>query len=198
MKKLDRYDARDEVERLFLEALLTGDVGRAIENQEARGQREFTHSSKLPIRIMGGTREQFEAMGIRYGDPLDDLFVAVTLPDGWVLKPTDHSMWNELVDNKGRKRASIFYKAAFYDRSAHMSIETRFSAHREPSCGWDSEDYRHGWEDWIAVVRDCGIKLWHSEIMKDEQGVDDVLRQQAQAWLDEHYPDWRNPLAYWD
>lgn len=22
--------------------------------------------------------------------------------------------------------------------------------------------------------------------------------EKAQAWLDANYPDWRNPLAYWD
>jgi hypothetical protein len=35
---------------------------------------------------------------------------------------SDHAMWSYLVDELGRERVSIFYKAAFYDRSAHMSL----------------------------------------------------------------------------
>src|SRR6185436_8068032 len=40
---------------------------------------------------------------------------------------TDHSMYTDLVDDKGRVRASIFYKAAFYDRKADISFKRRFS-----------------------------------------------------------------------
>jgi hypothetical protein len=47
----------------------------------------------------------------------------VSLPPGWKVVPTDHSMWSDLVDAKGEKRASIFYKAAFYDRDAFIRIE---------------------------------------------------------------------------
>ena len=35
-------------------------------------------------------------------------------------------MWSDLVDDKGRKRTSIFYKAAFYDRSAHIGVNRRY------------------------------------------------------------------------
>ncbi len=36
-------------------------------------------------------------------------------------------MWNELVDDKGRVRASFFYKGAFYDRDAFINFNTRYS-----------------------------------------------------------------------
>jgi hypothetical protein len=52
---------------------------------------------------------------------------SVKLPEGWHIKATDHSMWSNLVDDKGRNRASIFYKAAFYDREAFLSFNRRFS-----------------------------------------------------------------------
>ena len=60
-------------------------------------------------------------MGVVYGEDVDDLFVNVTLPPSWQVNPTDHSMWSELVDSDGVVRAQIFYKAAFYDRSAFIS-----------------------------------------------------------------------------
>lgn len=91
-----------------------------IERQEAEGQRIFVASEVLPIDC---PQSELEALGFKFGEPVDDLFVAVQFPDGWKKKATDHSMWSELIDPEGKVRASIFYKAAFYDRKAHMSLD---------------------------------------------------------------------------
>jgi len=107
-----------------VENLLTAMEPNGIERQEAQGQQEFCRSSELPKQMLHGcTREKLEEMGIEFGDDLDELFVKVRLPTGWQVKPTHHSMWNELVDEKGTKRAAIFYKAAFYDRKSHISLD---------------------------------------------------------------------------
>jgi len=50
----------------------------------------------------------------------------VELPIGWKKRSTGHSMWNDLVDDKGRVRATFFYKAAFYDRDAFINFERRY------------------------------------------------------------------------
>ena len=34
-------------------------------------------------------------------------------------------MWSDLLDDKGVKRGSIFYKAAFYDRSAFLRLKEK-------------------------------------------------------------------------
>jgi hypothetical protein len=105
------------------ENFLAASTPGGIEAQEARGQLDFVASETLPKEMLHGcTREKLEEMGIRFGDDVDDLFVSVELPDGWEKRPTDHSMWSELVDDKGVVRANIFYKAAFYDRNAHISL----------------------------------------------------------------------------
>src|SRR5690606_20876468 len=88
----------------------------AIEQQEAAGQRELVNSQQLPVEIINGTEAHLLSMGIELG-PLptgdeDPLFRNAGLPDGWKLKATEHAMWSQLVDDKGRKRASVFYKAA--------------------------------------------------------------------------------------
>ena len=111
-------------------AALKGDLSNAIiaatpggiEAQEAQGQQNFVNSTTLPIKCNFGNREQFEKMGIVFGEPVDDLFCDVQLPQGWRKERTDHSMWSNLLDDQGRIRASIFYKAAFYDRDAFLSI----------------------------------------------------------------------------
>ncbi|RKR92840.1 hypothetical protein BDK92_7322 [Micromonospora pisi] len=97
-----------------------------ITDMEAAGQRQLVHSDLLPTRILGGSQAEFEAVGFEFGDPdpSDPMFRPATLPEGWKREGSDHAMWSYLVDGYGRRRVSIFYKAAFYDRSAHMSLNT--------------------------------------------------------------------------
>lgn len=102
----------------FMAALVPG----GIEQQEKDGQRQFVNESTLPKEMLGCTRQDLEALGIVFGEDADDLFVNVTLPKGWSKRPTEHSMWSDLIDDQNRVRARLFYKAAFYDRSAHLSL----------------------------------------------------------------------------
>lgn len=103
----------------------------AIEAQEAAGQRELLKAAagdwaKLPTRIAGATREDLEALGFEFGEPVpgDDLFTNVRLPEGWYVDGTSHSMHTTLRDPEHFKRAGIFYKAAYYDRRADLSWMT--------------------------------------------------------------------------
>lgn len=125
-----------------LNALLAGDMDNyltamtpgGIEAQEAAGQQSLVaHKDRLPIigtiRNRGGAdipdeRAKWEAAGFVFGDEIPEqgrrpVFVACTFPPGWRLQATDHSMWSDVIDDAGRKRASVFFKAAFYDYAAH-------------------------------------------------------------------------------
>lgn len=188
-----------------LAALLKGDIENAviaqipggIEAQVSAGQAKLVADSTLPIKCNHCTREQLEQMGIVFFEPIDDLFVNVKLPDGWKKVPTNHSMWSDLVDEKERARGGIFYKAAFYDRNAFIRIDRRFSF-RNKQLGNDYDTSPRA-----AVVTDQGEVIWQSE---SESPSDEVpiyeagerYLPEAEAWLEEHYPDWRDPLAYWD
>lgn len=105
---------------LYANALVALTPG-GIERQEAEGQRNLVrHADRLPIQgTSGAGRQKWEAAGFVFGEVIDDLWVACTFPSGWKMVATDHSMWNDVVDETGKKRALVFYKAAFYDRSAH-------------------------------------------------------------------------------
>lgn len=100
----------------------------AIEAQEAAGGAAMAADDceVIPVQIMGGVGADLIALGFVLGDvdPNDALFRAATLPPGWKRAGTDHSMNTSIVDELGRKRVGIFYKAAWYDRSAHLSIES--------------------------------------------------------------------------
>ena len=100
---------------------LFGGNPEAIEAQEAAGQEELSKSSQLPSN---GLEKVAQACGIEVLGPSagDALFSDVRLPEGWKIQPTEHAMWSDLVDETGKKRAAIFYKAAFYDRRADISL----------------------------------------------------------------------------
>lgn len=188
---------KDRITPAVLGAALRGDLANAIaamtpggiEAQEAAGQRQLVRSSNLPKKCNYCTREQIEAMGVVFGADVDDLFIHATLPAGWALMPTDHSMWSTLRDERGRARASVFYKAAFYDREAFISIAQFITVKRT------YDDTPHT----VAFVSNAdGAKLFETERVGsfDYTAIDRVVSA-ATAWADEHYPDRQNPLAYW-
>jgi hypothetical protein len=108
---------------------------RNIRVQEAQGLRELVDSDLLPTQgLLGVHRPKYEAMGIKILDTdtpqdipqdgtRDPLFCRVELPVGWkkVRHVTD-ARTSYLIDTQGHVRAVIFYKAAFYDRSADIYI----------------------------------------------------------------------------
>jgi hypothetical protein len=96
-----------------------------IAEQEARGQRELVGSEQLPRDgLLGADRASWEGLGLKIDETTGDdpLFCRVELPAGWKKVATDHAMWSHLVDDQGRVRGKIFYKAAFYDRSARLTL----------------------------------------------------------------------------
>lgn len=119
------FPKKEDPELILLDAIANKDnLADAIMRQEKRGQEKLVNSEVLPKRINGrGTRADLEKMGIVFGKEADDLFIYVTLPKGWKKEGTEHSsMWSLLLDETGKERASIFYKAAFYDRDAFLNI----------------------------------------------------------------------------
>jgi hypothetical protein len=108
-----------------LERLLVAASPGGIEASEAQGQRELVASTVVPTDLLRSTKADYEALGFVFGDVVagDPLFQNVTLPSGWTREGSDHAMWSYICDETGRKRVAVFYKAAFYDRKAHMSLD---------------------------------------------------------------------------
>ncbi len=176
----------------FIAAITPG----GIEAQEARGQQSFVQSETLPTD-MRDARPVLEAAGVKFIGPVDGdpLFQKVQLPSGWKKEATDHSMWSELVDDKGRKRAAIFYKAAFYDRSAHLSLNRRYNI----STDYDRLEKR---KEIVIQVKDGDTVIFSTNMVPEPAErrweVTDAQTTIAKEWLEEHYPDFANPAAYWD
>ena len=101
-------------------------VNGYIEGMEAAGQSQLVHSDLLPARTQGCGAQHLEALGIVLGGVVDGdpLFRHVTLPPNLRQDGSDHAMGSFRVDEHGRRRASMFYKAAWYDRDAFIRVET--------------------------------------------------------------------------
>lgn len=187
-----------------LSAIIQGDLENAmvastpggIEAQEADGQRDFIVSETLPTKC---PREKLESLGFVFGEAADDIFTYVQFPEGWKKEPTEHSMWSDLLDDKGRKRGSIFYKAAFYDRNAHMNLvnKVRYSPVYE-----SHDNYVPGQVQ--CYVTDGENILFETVPIKAKEYSDEywianiTASDEVQNWLEKHYPDYNDPMAYWD
>jgi hypothetical protein len=143
-----------------------------------------------------------EAAGVKFLGPVenDPIFQRVELPAGWKKEPTEHSMWSRLLDERNRARAGIFFKAAFYDRSAHLALTCRYSV---------AYDYDRGRAENVAVshVKDGNQVIYSTEPVvlptdKAEHArrfeLEEAASKAAKDWLTARYPDWQNPGAYWD
>lgn len=199
-------NTEDEARRnplgLLVQAMEDRAPGDFILRQEAQGQRELARSETLPTEMSAEDRAALEKAGVVFEGPVanDKLFQHARLPSGWRIAPTDHSMWSNLVDANGRKRASVFYKAAFYDRAAHLHVVRRFSVRRA-----FFDDRRVV----AAEVLDGDAVLFETPrvvVEGSEDSRDFWLRfeeartkatQDATAWLDARYPKWRDANSYW-
>lgn len=182
-----------------------GGAPEKIYEQEAQGQKSLVNSDVLPTE-MGrhsdyNAKAILEAAGVKFLGVVagDEIFQHVDLPVGWKKVATDHSMWSDLVDDNGRKRAAIFYKAAFYDRSAHMNLIRRFDVGEAR----DEEGVKAK-KVVVMIVIDCDKIVFSTEPVDrpedwdDENNILQQSRQVAVDWLNANYPDWQNPGAYWD
>jgi len=199
--------------------------GDAIVAQEAREQSRMVAASRLPKecdRFWRGrdpikTTETYAELGIKVLSEYDDLFFNVELPAGWTLKPSDHSMWSYLYDEKNRKRLSVFYKGAFYDRNAHAGVVSRFQYRTigaDDSLAKTKYEYKT-WEDTMSLpvfgavfmdekmiwsteekaidpeTKDRGV-VWSYDSLKTK------LLKECHNWLNTNYPKWEDAKAQWD
>lgn len=181
--------------------------GSFIEDMEARGQRELvTQTSQLPTN--GSEHPAWAAMGVKFGARVesDPIWTSVTLPPGWKMDGTSHSMWSHLVDSRGRVRGKVFYKAAFYDRSCRIYPVPRYGQKSE----YKNDDY-DGERREIAFDAADGEKAIFAtdyvkplprdasdEIRRDYYKAQDDRGTACREFLKKNFPDFENPAAYWD
>ena len=189
-------------------------------DSEVRAARSLSRNlNKLPKDgTLNGKQAQWEELGFEFFDDADDIYRHADFPDGWGVEHRQgDSRHMSIVDENGNERGNIFAKHTFYDRYANCGLRVRISianaSHILPEYK-DRDDieavvitFRHEAAKYpdYAVITQAGIftapvdpTLEGMEKWDDESAANKSVRAEAEAWLAEHYPDWRSPAAYWD
>jgi hypothetical protein len=172
---------------------------------EREGAAEAKQMRELPVNGTKGREDEWKTLGFEFGEPEDDELFRPVLkqPDGWHLKSEGHDPRHMiLLDNKGRRRGTMFYKNAFYDRKADIRLEPRLSVEYHPDFDNKTKlvvDAAHSiFEDKRTVFT---VLFSFDEPMKDGEdqwAYADRARTACVKWLNERYPDWKSKVAYWD
>lgn len=172
-----------------------------IEHMEKESQEKVVKNIMM-AREMSPNKEEWEQLGFIFTDiPGDNVLCNVVLPEGWSLKATDHSMWNDIIDENGMVRGSMFYKSSFYDREAHMTLNRRYGvcsccvngdySTREIFFGNENEKLFVAGQTHISKDMSREDRLMIYERQKQ-------LEKMAQEFGDENYPGWESVHAYWE
>lgn len=117
------------------------------------------------------------------------------MPDGWKKEPTDHDMWSRIVDEKGRERAMVFYKAAFYDQRADMRLVGRYKIVGP----YDSDMEK---KECTAKVVDTKHDLVLHEATRGrgpkDRSADGEAQDAALEWMKANLPDAYDPAKWLD
>jgi len=200
-----------DVKTMSMLSLMIG--SDAIELQEKLGQNSLRNNEKLPIKCHDyGYFKKLHDIGIVILDTEEEinnkfskneLFMSVKLPEGWSIKPTDHSMWSNLVDDKGRARASIFYKAAFYDRDAHLNFNRRFRISGKQA-DYDEKQFEYKQEyiidgyktEWVEEEIKDGYS-WYGSNCKQMKQVDKPIYKKNPEYVElTGYEKYSQPFHY--
>lgn len=180
---------------LHLLAALDGAGAEYVTGMESAGQRQLVESTDLPTQ--GSDDPEFLKLGFTFGEPHahDPLFRPATLPAGWKKQAKEHAMGSAVVDEHGRERVSVFYKAAFYDRRADMHLVTVF--------GYVSTLLYYGGEpvlddEWATAAAVIGAA--RGEIAREEESLElwqrpDVVARNDAKYIAERVAECRADIA---
>lgn len=172
-------------------------LNNLIVAQEAAGQRSFISSGTLPRKMSPEDRLALETAGVKFGEPVpgDDLFVYAELPTGWKLQGIDN-LHSDLLDEQGRKRAGIFYKAAFYDRRTHLHVIRRFFVHIDNTIeGIVTYVAYDGGIDKFTYSKPYGRKKYGWRYKRSHK----LAWKECNKWFRQNgFPQWENAGMYWD
>jgi hypothetical protein len=203
----------------MVENLIAAATPGGIEAQESREQKCLVSSHEVPIKL-GSPKELFEKLGFKFGRAVDKLLQEAELPKGWTKVPSpSHSSYSYVLDEKGRGRWQIYYKGAFYDRCADgYSLQRRYVVQAQQDYDQKHDRKRDGETPIWGEVLDYGVlfdpkETYHGGVKpkvihsgekftpKDVFDIDRVRKMvclEMEMWIDARFPDYGNPLAYWD
>lgn len=179
----------------YLMRVLSVGPEKAILEKEAEGHKKVAGYDRLPIDLNGTPAEHFVQLGFVLGERLNAHFLKAEFPKGWSVQPTSHPMWSDILDEKGFIRGAIFYKSSFYDEKAHTNLHCRVVYRPE----WDENSDFKGYEVFCKMPNKQEKRLAFFDKSEGENSSKSGEGlANTKKYLEENYPEYTNPCAYWD
>lgn len=163
----------------------------AILMQGSHGASAIRGTQQVPVENPGQSKLSTFGIQLLERDPTDRLFMNALFPIGWKRVATGHSMWTYLVPPWSAGPVFvIFYKAAFYDRSAGMSFRPRYDITAYEDNGNDRA--------YEARVRDYGTGKTLFVAPFEYRNGDDYFdasksaKEQCEEWVKSNLPEYKN------
>lgn len=174
----------------------------------SKEQMMFPHEKQLAIAEVSYLRLGFqipEILPAEYEESFNDrLYIVAVLPEGWKKIKGDYSEgFCYVVDNKGARRVEVWIMNTSTERRASYRICGRYEPYMKVQTV--GTDHIH-----FGAVRDNKLqKTLYTSNDSVNVPVDGIknaitvnklslLRAESTKWLNENYPEWKNPFTYWD
>lgn len=159
-------------------------------------------SLPVQIRCHVNTKNQFDYKAILQGKGfvfLDHKTECgtkefVEFPKNWRLTKTDSPLVNIITDDRGRYRGSVHD----YFHSSWIELFTKYDVMiKIKEIDLSHFAFAEVWSD-VKVVYTTDNVVIKSICPIDRYEAGQSAKSLACKWLDQNYPDWRNPGAYWN
>lgn len=187
-------------------------------------QEEFIASPQMPIFItnlftthyptssIDKAKETYKKLGFfipeilpaEYEEAISDqVFIIALLPDNWKKHPTSHTNISCVKDEKNRTRIRIYLKNTRIDRFAHSIILSRYTIEDKLELGDPITDHKIKYQ---VIDRSNDNVIFETSTASQSSAEDFiqfvnnnyVLKMDTHKWMDENFPEWKDPFAYWD
>lgn len=139
-------------------------------------------------KIMVPDVEHFEKIGFRFYEIGDNVRFQTKLPEGCSIENGDH-YWTKIFDEKNRERAFFCYNSDSKKRKGTTYLKHRF----EISQKIKNDEIK------ICVKDFDGKVLYNVGTCSNKYSYERyAFEQKAEDFLNENFPDWKDPNSYWE
>lgn len=143
-------------------------------------------------RNMFPSKSSFEDLGFSFDSSSNGAY-AVNLPNGWSTLSSSHNS-SVILDDKNRKRGFSFFGFCSVAKKDRVELLTRYNVASKRLAHNDR------YSPLLVYIADSDGKNIHDIGLCGTDNSEDYFQlvHKAENYLDESFPDWRNPNKYWD
>lgn len=153
-------------------------------------EKETRTTCLVPVKILLD-KQNFVDLGFTFRVLSDSDLCLATLPTGWK-SVADKDCWINLIDEKDRKRGSYIYES---NANNFIDLKTRFYI----SVDFDPDDSTQALRYYFVRDHANGRPLFCAGSYSSVDPLKAIkFSIIAKSFLKEHYPDWEDPIKYWE